>query len=272
MLIAAVILAKKYFNKTATEVPKFQQLSEVQAHGELDGDEDDALIADTIQNDRAHLFGSVYKGILRVQNSISNVVAVKVLDLKQSRAWSSFAAECEILGKIRNRNLVKIITSCSSMTPSGAEFKAVVMKFMSNGSLDRRLHHGEEPSMPATLGLLERLNISIDVAAAMDYLHQGRDPPVVHCDMKLSNVLLADEMTAHVVDFGLARILSQSSLPQSQSGITLGLKGSIVYIAPEYNYGSKVSTGGDVYSYGILLLEIFMGKKHTDEMLRMDLI
>ncbi|KAL6010222.1 hypothetical protein ACLOJK_000653 [Asimina triloba] len=102
----------------------------------------------------------------------------------------------------------------------------------------------------------------------MDYLHHGCDPPVVHSDLKPSNVLLDDEMTAHVGDFGLARILSQPPLQQSQSGSTLGLKGSIGYIAPEYNYGRKVSTGGDVYSYGILLLEIFIGKKPTDEMFK----
>ncbi|KAL5993894.1 hypothetical protein ACLOJK_038251 [Asimina triloba] len=120
-------------------------------------------------------------------------------------------------------------------------------------------------TLPTRLGLLERLNISIDVAAAMDYLHHDCDPPVVHCDLKPSNVLLDDEMTAHVGDFGLARCLSQPPSQQSQSS-TPGLKGSIGYIAPEYNYGSRVSTGGDVYSYGMLLLEIFIGKKPTDKM------
>ncbi|KAL6001822.1 hypothetical protein ACLOJK_040385 [Asimina triloba] len=191
--------------------------------------------------------------------------------MKQSRASSSFTAECEILRNIRHRNLVKIITSCSSMSPSGAEFKAIVMKFMSNGNLDRLLHHqGENPSMPTRFGLLQRLNISIDVAAAMDYLHHDCDPPVVHCDLKPSNELLDDELTAHVGDFGLARFLSQppSQQSQSQSSSTAGLKGSIGYIAPEYNNGIRVSTAGDVYSYGILLLEIFIGKKPTDEMFK----
>ncbi|XP_058106901.1 probable LRR receptor-like serine/threonine-protein kinase At3g47570 [Magnolia sinica] len=101
------------------------------------------------------------------------------------------------------------------------------MDFMSNGSLEEWLHPKESTSM-MRLNLLQRLNISIDVAAAMDYLHHDCDPPVAHCDLKPSNVLLDDEMTASVGDFGLARLL----FPSENQSSTVELKGSIGYIAP----------------------------------------
>lgn len=178
-------------------------------------------------------FGSVYRGIIgsendRAEQGSSNVVAIKVINLKQSKASRAFEAECEALRNIRHRNLVKVITSCSSIDHSGAEFKALVMEFMSNGSLDEWLYPEKESRL--SLSLIQRLNIAIDVAMAMDYLHHDCDPPVAHCDLKPSNVLLDDEMTAHVADFGLARFLTQTPA-KSLSG-TIGLKGSIGYIAP----------------------------------------
>ncbi|XP_058108032.1 probable LRR receptor-like serine/threonine-protein kinase At3g47570 [Magnolia sinica] len=208
-------------------------------------------------------FSSVYKGIISGENGKSTTVAIKVLDLNKRKASKSFASECETLRNIRHRNLVKIITSCSSIDHSRAEFKALVMDFMSNGSLEEWLHPGESATM-MRLNLLQRLNISIDVAAAMDYLHHDCDPPVAHCDLKPGNVLLDDEMIAHVGDFGLARCL----FPSEKHSSTIELKGSVGYIAPEYGLGSKASMSGDVYSYGILLLEILTGKKPTDDMFK----
>lgn len=156
-------------------------------------------------------------------------MAIKVLDLKQNKASRSFIAECEALRSVRHRNLVKAITSCSSIDHGGAEFKALVMEFMSNSSIDKWLYP-EDNESGLSLNLTERLNIAIDVASAVDYLHHDCDPPVVHCDLKPGNVLLDDDMGAHVGDFGLARFLLQNTAQNQCS--TILLKGSIGYIPP----------------------------------------
>ncbi|CAK8567678.1 unnamed protein product [Lathyrus sativus] len=212
-------------------------------------------------------FGSVYKGVFNINTyeSQTTILAVKVLDLQQRKASQSFIAECEALKNIRHRNLVKVITSCSSTDYKGGDFKALIMQFMPNGNLEMNLYP-EDLESGSLLTMLQRLNIAIDVASAMDYLHHDCNPPIVHCDLKPANVLLDEDMVAHVADFGLARFLSQN--PSEKHNSTLELKGSIGYIAPEYGLGGKASTSGDVYSFGILLLEMFIAKKPTDEMFK----
>ncbi|XP_059653891.1 putative receptor-like protein kinase At3g47110 [Cornus florida] len=212
-------------------------------------------------------FGSVYKGTLSDDGTI---VAVKVLNLQQEGASKSFMDECRALRSIRHRNLLKIITTCSSVDQRGNDFKGLVFEFMSNGSLDQWLHPIDDRQHRTTsMNIILRLNIAIDVASALDYLHHHCETPIVHCDLKPSNVLLDDDMTAHVGDFGLARFLFQSSNnPTKNQTTSAGLKGSIGYIPPEYGMGDQVSTLGDVYSYGILLLEMFTGRRPTDDMFK----
>lgn len=212
-------------------------------------------------------FGSVYKGVLHLQGERS--VAVKVLDLQKNGASKSFLSECIALRNIRHRNLVKVLTCCSSYDSNGREFKALVYEFMSNGDLDMWLHNrsNEMNNSSRALCLLQRLNIALDVAFALDYLHNQCENPVVHCDLKPSNVLLDDDLTAHVGDFGLARLLYENTRYLSQQPTSsIGIKGSLGYAAPEYGMGSQVSILGDVYSYGILLLELLTGRRPTDQL------
>ncbi|XP_042510997.1 probable LRR receptor-like serine/threonine-protein kinase At3g47570 isoform X2 [Macadamia integrifolia] len=176
-------------------------------------------------------FGSVYKGII---NEDETIVAIKVLNLQNPRAYKSFMAECEALKNIRHRNLVKILTSCSSLDSSGKDFKALVYEFMPNGSLHDWLHLPMEThNHSRNLSLLQRLNIAIDVAFALEYLHYRCHAPIAHCDLKPSNILLDSDMIAHVSDFGLTRLLlePENSSSHNQSSTT-GIKGSIGYAAP----------------------------------------
>ncbi|XP_021812004.1 probable LRR receptor-like serine/threonine-protein kinase At3g47570 [Prunus avium] len=191
-------------------------------------------------------FGSVYKGTL----SDGIDVAVKVFSLQLEGAFKSFDKECEMLSNIRHRNLIKIISCCSEI-----DFKALVLKYMPNGSLEKWLYSQN------SLNILQRLNIMIDAASALEYLHHGYSIPIVHCDMKPSNILLDDDMVAYVADFGIAKLLGGGdSITQTMTLATVG------YMAPEYGLEGMVSTRGDVYSFGIVVMETFTGRKPTDEM------
>ncbi|KAJ8617104.1 hypothetical protein MRB53_013290 [Persea americana] len=161
------------------------------------------------------------------------IVAIKVLKLQQKRAFKSFIAESRALRSIQHRNVVKIFTICSSIDFSGNNFKALVLEYMPNGSLDGWLHPSENELYPLKiLNLIQRLNLAIDISCALDYVHNHCRPPTVDCNLKPSNILLDDGMVACVSDFGLATIISKGFNYSQCESNSLAPMESIGHIAP----------------------------------------
>ncbi|XP_019160233.1 PREDICTED: probable LRR receptor-like serine/threonine-protein kinase At3g47570 [Ipomoea nil] len=196
-------------------------------------------------------FSLVFKGTF-----VDGVIAaIKVFNLDVQDSIRSFEVECQVLRNIRHRNLVKVITSCSNL-----DFKALILEYMPNGSLDKWLY-----SHNYFLDIYQRLGIMMDVGNALEYLHHGHSFPVVHCDLKPGNILLDESMVAHVGDFGIAKLLDKDKATKQTKTM-----GTVGYMAPEYGCAGIVSSMGDVYSFGILLMEVFTRKKPTDEMFHGD--
>ncbi|KAK3436997.1 hypothetical protein EUGRSUZ_C01825, partial [Eucalyptus grandis] len=217
-------------------------------------------------------YGTVYKATTQE----GGLVVVKVLNLGHRGASKSFVSECQTLGAIRHRNLMKIVNVCSSMDYHGNDFKALLYEYMANGSLENWIHQGNEENVehehehgkPRHLGLMQRLDIAIDIAFAIEYLHELCSPKIVHGDLKPSNVLLDNEMMGQVGDFGLATISSPmktDAMDIDDGSSSVVVRGSVGYVPPEYGMGNMVSTQGDMYSYGIILLEMLTGRRPTEE-------
>jgi tRNA A-37 threonylcarbamoyl transferase component Bud32 len=148
-------------------------------------------------------FAMVYKGNLDLWE---DQVAIKIFNLNIYEVHKSFLAECEALRNLRHRNIVKIITLCSSVDSTGADFRAIVFPYMPSGNLDMWLHSKcQGYSQRKILTLSQRISIALDVASALDYLHNQCASPLIHCDLKPSNILLDLDMVAYVSDFGIAR-------------------------------------------------------------------
>ncbi|XP_027099023.1 uncharacterized protein [Coffea arabica] len=160
-------------------------------------------------------FGSVYKGV----SANGMIWAIKVFDMQLEGILKAFDTECEVLCRLRHRNLIKVISACSNQ-----DFKALILEFMPNGSLDKWLHLGHH-----VLSIMQRLDIMIDVAHGLEYLHYGYSFPIIHCDLKPSNILLDEDMVGPVSDFGIAKLLGdEESHVQTNTLATIG------YIAPGY--------------------------------------
>ncbi|KAK1686841.1 hypothetical protein QYE76_047689 [Lolium multiflorum] len=197
-------------------------------------------------------FGVVYKGVLHD----GTMIAVKRMESSviSNKALDEFQAEIAILTKVRHRNLVSIL----GYAIEGNE-RLLVYEHMSNGALSKHLFqwkvHGLEP-----LSWKKRLNIALDVARGMEYLHTLAQQCYIHRDLKPANILLGDDFRAKVSDFGLLK-----SAPDGNFSVATRLAGTFGYLAPEYAVTGKITTKADVFSFGVVLMELITGMTAIDE-------
>lgn len=195
-------------------------------------------------------FGSVYWGQLWDGSQI----AVKRLKVWSNKAEMEFAVEVEILGRVRHKNLLSLRGYCAE----GQE-RLIVYDYMPNLSLLSHLHG--QHSAECLLDWERRMNVAIGSAEGIVYLHHHATPHIIHRDIKASNVLLDADFNAQVADFGFARLI-----PDGATHVTTRVKGTLGYLAPEYAMLGKASESCDVYSFGILLLELASGKKPIEKL------
>ncbi|KAF8648627.1 hypothetical protein HU200_064672 [Digitaria exilis] len=206
-------------------------------------------------------FGEVYQGELR-DDPCMRLVAVKKLKQHAEQFRKDYVSEIEILGQLNHRNLVKLVGWCDG----GADKQLLVYELVNNGSVDEHLHGPGRPP----LGWPERYKIALGVGRAIEYLHTGchNNLAVLHRDIKPSNVLLDEGFEAQLGDFGLVRRVNPG---QSSLGGTRMI-GTLAYIDPMCATTSTVSTASDMYSFGVMLLEIATGKKLVETSDARDLI
>uniref|UniRef100_A0A0E0BH27 non-specific serine/threonine protein kinase n=1 Tax=Oryza glumipatula TaxID=40148 RepID=A0A0E0BH27_9ORYZ len=213
--------------------------------------------------------GVVYVGRTRSGGTI----AVKRLNTSSSSAAAAgggeaarhdhgFRAEIRTLGSIRHRNIVRLLAFCSRRGGSGggeaaSSSNVLVYEYMANGSLGEVLH-GKGGGF---LSWDRRYRIAVEAARGLCYLHHDCSPMIVHRDVKSNNILLGDNFEAHVADFGLAKFLRSGGGATASSECMSAVAGSYGYIAPEYAYTLRVDEKSDVYSYGVVLLELITGRR-----------
>ncbi|PUZ74777.1 hypothetical protein GQ55_1G092400 [Panicum hallii var. hallii] len=203
--------------------------------------------------------GKVYR--VHLGGRVGAVVAVKKLWSRgkaEEKLDKEFDSEVRILGDIRHNNIVSLLCYISS-----EDTKLLVYEYMENGSLDRWLHPRDPAGAGATAPLdwPTRLGIAIDAARGLSYMHHESAQPIMHRDVKSSNILLDPGFRAKIADFGLARILVKSGEPESVSAVG----GTFGYMAPECGRGVKVNQKVDVYSFGVVLLELATGRVANDD-------
>ncbi|URE10241.1 serine threonine-protein kinase [Musa troglodytarum] len=193
-------------------------------------------------------YGTVYRGILEDGTQI----AVKNLLNNKGQAEKEFKVEVEAIGRVRHKNLVKLLGYCVE----GAQ-RMLVYEYLDNGNLEQWLHGDVGPSSPLTWDI--RMNIMLGTAKGLLYLHEGLEPKVVHRDIKSSNILLDKHWTPKLSDFGLAKMLGTG-----RNYVTTRVMGTFGYVAPEYASTGMLNETSDVYSFGILIMEIISGRRPVD--------
>jgi hypothetical protein len=193
-------------------------------------------------------FGTVYKAVLPGDGK---VVAIKKLGHARSQGMREFLAEMETLGKVKHHNLVPLLGYCSF-----GEEKLLIYEYQVKGSLDLWLRNRADAI--EVLDWPKRFKIAMGSARGLCFLHHGFIPHIIHRDMKASNILLDAEFEPRVADFGLARLISAY-----ETHVSTDIAGTFGYIPPEYGQTWRSTTRGDVYSYGVILLELLTGKEPT---------
>ncbi|XLS70188.1 hypothetical protein HN51_027053 [Arachis hypogaea] len=189
-------------------------------------------------------FGTVYHGFIEdIQ------VAVKMLSLSSVHGYQQFVAEVKLLMRVHHRNLTSLIGYCNEETNIG-----LIYEYMANGNLDE--HVSGKTNSGRSLNWEDRLQIALDAAQALEYLHNGCKPPIIHRDVKCTNILLNESFHAKLADFGLSKCFATDG-DTHVSTIVAGTPG---YLDPEYTTSNRLTEKSDVYSFGVVLLRIITGQ------------
>lgn len=197
-------------------------------------------------------FGLVYRGVLQDGRK----VAVKLMDRAGKQGEEEFKVEVELLSRLHSPYLLALVGYCSD-----SNHKLLVYEFMANGGLQEHLYpiNGSN-TISSRLDWETRLRIALEAAKGLEYLHEHVSPPVIHRDFKSSNILLDKSFHAKVSDFGLAKLGSDKAGGHVSTRV-LGTQG---YVAPEYALTGRLTPKSDVYSYGVVLLELLTGRVPVD--------
>ncbi|KAI3670521.1 hypothetical protein L1987_87857 [Smallanthus sonchifolius] len=242
-IVVIVFIVKKLKNKALIKKEDFTPRKQQFTYSEV------VAVTNNFQNEiGSGGFGKVYQG------SVENKqVAVKMLSKSSSQGYKEFQAEVKLLLKLHHKNITSLVGYCDD-----SNNKAIIYEFMDNGNLKKHLFDGS----PNVLSWERRLQIGCDAAEGLAYMHHGCRPPIVHRDVKSSNILLNKGFQAKLGDFGLSRAFPTEDVTHVTSSSIEGTPG---YIDPEYTSTRRLREKNDVYSFGILLLELITGRKATSE-------